>query len=249
MALILDIETIGFPKKQPELNSTEKDESYKMSELYNSARIVQISMMICDDKLNMVKLDDFIIKSDGFKIYNSHVHNITNEISKNHGHIFKNISDYIYMNLIQTSHIIAHNAQFDINVLKAELYRHGLNYIIDELEKKQIICSMLSTKNIVEAKNKFSKIKNPSLAELYNFACNEPIQNAHNSKYDVINLHKAIKNLYDAKKLFENENFVFKNDTRKIILMILINKHNVYHKNVIDNIANIHELNDLNFIF
>ena len=48
---------------------------------------------------------------------------------------------------------------------------------------------------MVKAKNKYGKIKYPSLAELYKFVCNKDIENAHNSKYDVINLHEICKNL------------------------------------------------------
>jgi hypothetical protein len=36
-----------------------------------------------------------------------------------------------------------------------------------------------------------------------------PIENAHNSKYDVINLHGIVKNMYDSKKLNFNETVVY----------------------------------------
>ena len=45
------------------------------------------------------------------------------------------------------------------------------------------------------SKNKFNKIKDPSLKELYYHAFNMEIENAHNSKYDVINLQEAIKKI------------------------------------------------------
>jgi len=56
---------------------------------------------------------------------------------------------------------------------------------------------MRHCKNIVKIINKFGKNKNPSLNELYVFCFNENIEKAHNSKYDVLNLHKVIKKMYD----------------------------------------------------
>jgi len=37
----------------------------------------------------------------------------------------------------------------------------------------------------------------------------KPIENAHNSKYDVINLYGIVKNMYDSKKLNFNEVVVY----------------------------------------
>ena len=53
---------------------------------YNSARIVQLSFMICDDNMNELEKFDFIIKNNdkhSFNITNPEFHNITNEISQN----------------------------------------------------------------------------------------------------------------------------------------------------------------------
>jgi hypothetical protein len=56
---------------------------------------------------------------------------------------------------------------------------------------------MRHTKNIIKIINKFGKYKYPSLKELYRYCFDKEIENAHNSKYDVINLYDAIKKLYD----------------------------------------------------
>jgi hypothetical protein len=69
--------------------------------------------------------------------------------------------------------------------------------IIEEINSKEILCSMKLTTQIVKAINKNGKIKYPSLGELYNFVFNTPIENAHNSYFDVVNLHSSIKYLYD----------------------------------------------------
>ena len=61
--------------------------------------------------------------------------------------------------LKKVSHIVAHNAIFDMSILKSELFRLGLYSIIDELNTKQILCTMKHTKKIVKALNKIGNIK------------------------------------------------------------------------------------------
>ena len=192
MYIILDTETIGLPNCVGLPYGSYYN--YKKLDKYESSRIVQLSYMICDDNFNEIIIKDFIIKRNNFDINNSEFHNITNEISDN-GSDFMIVANEFYKDLQMSTIILAHNAMFDINVLKSELYRNNLDEIIEELEKKVIICTMQHTKLLVNAKNKYGKIKNPSLAELYYYACKENINNQHNSKYDVINLYQSIKNI------------------------------------------------------
>ena len=198
MALIIDVETTGLPKRDN--LSYGQNPSYKNLEMYDSCRIVQISMMLCNKKFEEISFEDFIIKADDFSIGNSSFHGITDEISKNEGKSFSEVAEIVLTYVKKASHIVAHNANFDFPVLCSELYRHNLSNIIAELETKKILCTMKHTKLMVGAKNNYG-IKYPSLAELYKFVIKEDIQNAHNSKYDVINLHKIVKALYDSERL------------------------------------------------
>jgi DNA polymerase III epsilon subunit-like protein len=193
MALIIDVETTGLP----DFGTLAYGQypSYESLDNYNSSRVVQLSMMVCNEKLDPMEMFDFIIKSDGFVIENSNFHGITNEISLEKGIMFSDVALILSQQLKKVSHIIAHNAMFDINIIKSELYRLSMNSLIQEINSKQILCTMKETKKIVRAKNKYDRVKDPSLAELYKFAVGKDIENAHNSNYDVINLHLAIKNL------------------------------------------------------
>ena len=60
MALIIDIETTGLPNRKG-LKFGENP-SYLDNNKYDSCRIVQISYMLCDNKLEKIKLNDNIIK-------------------------------------------------------------------------------------------------------------------------------------------------------------------------------------------
>jgi DNA polymerase III epsilon subunit-like protein len=206
MALIIDVETTGLPIRG-NLPYGENP-PYTKLDLYKDARIVQISIMLCNENFEQIELHDFIVRTNGFKIGNSEFHGITDDISASKGIPFSDISSILSTYLKQVSHIIAHNANFDISIIKSELFRLDMQHIIDEIDLKHILCTMKHTKNIVKARNKYG-IKEPSLAELYSFVTKTSLNNAHNSKYDVINLHHAIKLLHDSDQLKYNIKMIY----------------------------------------
>ena len=187
MALIIDIETTGLPNRK-ELKFGEYP-LYSDNTKYDNCRIVQISYMLCDNKLEKIEMNDYIIKVN-FNIPNSNFHGITNKISINKGIEFNLLCDDFFKIIKKCSHIISHNLDFDINVIKNELFRINRNDIINEINNKKLICSMIKSKSIMNS------YKCPSLKELYKYATKKDITNEHNSKYDVINLHEALKLLY-----------------------------------------------------
>jgi DNA polymerase III epsilon subunit-like protein len=200
MALFLDTETTGLPDTH-NLRWGEYP-YYKKLDKYANARIVQFSMLISDNKYKFIDVKDYIIKREEFDITNEKFHGITNEISDNLGISFDVVAvEIFYENLKKVSHIIAHNVAFDVGVIKSELYRRNLQYIIDEIDKKTLLCTMKHMKPILKIINQYGNYKNPSLNEIYKFNFNKDIENAHNSLYDVLNLHKVVENMYKNKTL------------------------------------------------
>jgi DNA polymerase III epsilon subunit-like protein len=200
MALFIDTETNGLPNMK-DMKWGKYPDFYDLDK-YNTARIVQLSFIVTDKVFNNIDLQDYIIKREGFNINNSEFHCITDEISDKDGVNFNDAFYAFYESLKKTTHIFAHNIEFDISVIKSELYRRGLYHIIEEIDKKSLICTMRHTKDIIKIVNKFGKYKYPSLKELYRFCFDKEIENAHNSKYDVINLYDSIKKLYDNKNIY-----------------------------------------------
>jgi len=195
MALFIDTETNGLP------DMTNMKWGYYPNYWdigkYNTARIVQISYIVTDYNYNNLYLEDYVIKREDFNITNSEFHSITDEISDKIGTEFNYAIEEFYESLKKVECIVAHNIAFDISVIKSELHRRGLKHIIEEIDKKKLLCTMKHTKNIIKIINKFGKYKYPSMKELYRYCFGKEIENAHNSKYDVINLHSAIKHMYD----------------------------------------------------
>ena len=200
MAMFIDTETSGLPDTHNLRWGVYP--YYKHLDKYANARIVQFSMLITDNQFNDKEVKDFIIKRDGFDIANEKFHGITNEISDTIGVSFDTVAiDIFYELLKKVSHIIAHNVAFDVGVIKSELYRRGLKYIIEELDKKTLLCTMKHMKPILKIINPYGNYKNPSLNEIYKYNFNKDVENAHNSLYDVYNLHKVVEHMYKNKTL------------------------------------------------
>jgi len=200
MALFIDTETSGLPDTQNLRWGVYPN--YKNLDKYSNARIVQFSMLITDKQFEFEDVKDYIIKREGFDITNEKFHGITNDISDKSGITFDTVAiEIFYEQLIKVSHIIAHNVAFDIGVIKSELYRRNLQYIIDEIDKKTLLCTMKHMKPILKIINQYGNYKNPSLNEIYKYNFNKDVENAHNSLYDVYNLHTVVKHMYKNKTL------------------------------------------------
>jgi DNA polymerase III epsilon subunit-like protein len=203
MALFLDTETSGLPDTRNLRWGVYPN--YKDIDKYSNARIVQFSMLLTDNKYNFIDVKDYIIKREGFNITNKEFHGITDDISDDIGVSFNVVAiEIFYEQLKNVSHIIAHNVAFDVGVIKSELYRRNLQYIIDEIDKKTLLCTMKHMKPILKIINQYGNYKNPSLNEIYKYNFNKDVENAHNSLYDVYNLHKVVEHMYKNKTLNYN---------------------------------------------
>lgn len=215
MYLFFDLETTGLPKK--------RGLSYK--HLYNWPHIVQISWYISDadintnvdnvvdidksnvDEPNIDDIKDYIIKPSEFEIpiESSNVHGITNEYAIKNGMDLKTVLNIFACDLQKTDVIIAHNIEFDSNVLLCEMMRLGMDDEINLFKSIYKICTMKETTELCKIPftntwckngvNKSKKYKWPKLSELYSFLFNEELVGAHNSKNDVLGLVKCFNQL------------------------------------------------------
>lgn len=211
--VFIDLETSGLPQRD-ERNSW-KIPHYRDLTKYNSCRIIQISAMLCDAKdLTPLESQSAFIKANDFDISaESHqIHGITKEQTLELGMEFAQcMQEVMYPLFSRASYVAAHNAAFDVNVLKSELVRNHCDDMLRHMEKKmKVICTMKSTKHIVCAKNPKGRLKNPTLKELYRFATGEEMEETehHDAVYDVINMHQSVKILVerDGLELYTDKN-------------------------------------------
>jgi DNA polymerase III epsilon subunit-like protein len=165
-SVIVDVETTGIPKNY----------NYTDIDAFKNARMVQLSFILTDFN-DIYEEFNYIIKRNDFNINNSHIHGITNEISDNQG-IDIEVALNRFIEVSNDKTVYAHNAKFDIAIIKSELMRLNKQY------NPLVVCTML----------KYSKQKYLKLTELYYQTFNEHIKQDHNSINDCIILYKILKN-------------------------------------------------------
>lgn len=196
--LIIDVETNGLP--------TRRNAHYSETDVW--PRIVQISWGIYDVQGNELKFSDHIINPKGtFSISeeSSKIHGITNKIAKDKGISIKKALKELRADVKDNDNLVAfisHNINFDLNVIKSEFSRINRKL---KLTDKEIICTMLATTNFCKLSRSANPkpgaaYKYPKLEELYNILFEAPMEKAHDSKYDVINLAKCFFHLLNNYK-------------------------------------------------
>lgn len=213
--LIFDVETTGLPKRNY------GDMPYfKYLDRYNEARVVQLSFSVYTENGFLLREHDYIVKyklnhknNDINKLLefnipeeSTKIHGITEEISLKKGYKFEYALSKFTEEVSRVKVLVAHNLNFDINILMSEMWRLHIAYrkkeheknkfinMINEMITKKTYCTMLNTidfckipfKNSFNYKNKDKdNWKFPRLEELYEKLFNKKPQNCHNALYDI----------------------------------------------------------------
>ena len=181
--LVLDLETTGLAK----------DYKDSFDNVDNWPYIVQISYQILSGYDNdMLKEADYILRPENFVIPESSIllHGITNDIANEKGWDRKDFYKYFVEQLKAVHYIVAHNADFDVNVLKCELLRYT-EMTVTEINSLfsgiHIICTMKASVDLCKIlrNSNSSEYKYPKLNELYNHLFGKGYENPHNSLFDV----------------------------------------------------------------
>ena len=172
--IAFDFETSGLPEGRRNIDVTR--ETLKS---YDTCRAVSLSAARFSQRGRLLDTFDAIITPTDFSISERsiEVHGITEERAKREGRPFTNVFlDFMKFIGPRTKTIVAHNAQFDVSVLKSEMLRHEINSgLIKDLN---IQCTLKLYKE------RF--LKPIRLGVLYKEIFGEEFENAHNSLADCI---------------------------------------------------------------
>jgi len=171
--LFFDTETTGLPS----------DYNAPINNSHNWPRLVQISWILTEENANIISQKNFIIKPNGFVIpkTSSDIHRITTEKAVKEGLDLSIVLDLFDSDLEQADIIIGHNIDFDIKVVRAEIYRLKRT---DNLVGKNTICTMKSTTDFCKIQGKYG-YKFPKLQELYTKLFGHGFEEAHDSQADI----------------------------------------------------------------
>ena len=168
----LDFETSGLPKgRKPVTRETLGQ--------YDTCRAVSLSAARFSSRGRLVDTFDAMILPTDFEISPGSVaiHGITEEMAKSRGRPFVQVfTDFMTFIGPRTKTMVAHNAKFDVSVLRSEMLRHGINLsLIDELNFR---CTLELYRE------RF--LKPIRLGVLYEDIFGEQFEDAHNSLADCI---------------------------------------------------------------
>lgn len=169
--------------------------SHTKLENYDTARIVSICWIVSQhDKI--VEQNYFVIKPDEFIISNESyaIHGISQQEAERTGVQLAPVLKQFAESLAKCKSIVAHNIQFDVNVIMSECFRYNLHDIVALIQSKHHICTMLKGKEFMNVK------KYPKLSELYKHLYGEDLVNAHNALADTMYCHKCYIKMFPVDK-------------------------------------------------
>ena len=171
--LVFDTETNGLPINY---NSPHKNPN-------NWPKLIQIAWYVFGENANFITKEVIVIKPEGFVIgpVISKLTGINQEYALKHGVSVKQALDLFFDAIKNVSYIVAHNLEFDENVILAECLRANRSFPLNEpdfITRK--ICTMKSSKDFCD----LPKQKFPKLGELYEKLFLKEIEVEHNALSD-----------------------------------------------------------------
>ncbi|WP_435356946.1 3'-5' exonuclease [Emticicia sp. SJ17W-69] len=174
--IFFDTETTGLPKYY----------NAPITQENNWPRLVQLAFLEYFEDGSLSAKHNYIIKPEGFSIPRDAtlIHRISNQQAQTEGHDLTKVLDLFADAINESVILIAHNFDFDKNIVGAEFVRK--NFDTKPLLTKRSFCTM-KNKNVVnfceiQGKNGY---KWPKLEDLYFKLFKEKISNAHDASVDI----------------------------------------------------------------
>ena len=193
--IALDTETTGIPTSRAKPTT-------KNLHHYDSCRMVSIAIVEFNGLGQEVDTWHTIIYPDNFKVDATHVHGITQEQAEKEGKHFLDIYHMLVGMLYMCPDVVGHNLQFDLNVIRAEMIRRGLeDNILDHINP---ICTLKLYRQIF--------LKPIKLEVLYKGLFGKDLDGAH----DALNDARAAGEVYP---LLKNDPRAYKPITPKRVVI------------------------------
>lgn len=176
--LFFDVETTGLPVR----NANPKDQ-----ESFSKCRLVSIAWVLRDES-TVYAQKYYVVDTgkNGESVGASHIHGVTRNILDRYGNKVMDVLEDFMKDFRRSNILIAHNMDFDKNVVCSELFRLGMDEEANELLNCPKLCTMKSTTDICRIESKWgTSYKWPKLVELNKFLFDEEFKNQHHAMADV----------------------------------------------------------------
>jgi DNA polymerase-3 subunit epsilon len=170
--LFFDTETTGIPRNW----------RAPMSDLDNWPRVVQIAWVVCDRDGSKVAEEGMLVKPVGFQIPAdaTRVHGITTDQAMRDGVSLADALARFSADAKSREMAIAHNLEFDENVLGAEFLRAGLSNPLPGMRR---LCTMRTSTQHCRLPGRYG-FKWPTLEELHECLFHEKPAGSHDALVD-----------------------------------------------------------------
>ena len=181
MYIFFDTETTGLPKNW----------NASPSDVDNWPRVIQLAFIVFNKDKRPFLTYNRLIKPNGWEVPKEDFwikHGFTQEKCENEGVPIEEALG-IFLKAYETCEIaVAHNMNYDFNILAAEMIRAGLKS--EKRLKKE--CTMIQGTDLLKIPSpKGSGYKWPKLEELHNFLFKEGFDGAHDALNDVMATSKC----------------------------------------------------------
>jgi DNA polymerase-3 subunit epsilon len=177
--LFFDTETTGIPVGA--ISNPSEYDKYP--------RLVQLAFLLINQSQFILNACNFIIKPLDFIIPNKStlIHGITTDFALKKGHSINFVLAEFISAAIQADYIIAHNFDFDYNVIGAEAARAGFQRQYNAaFQYKENICTMRSTADLLKIPRGINgNYRNPKLSDLYFHLFGNGFKHGRNAFTDV----------------------------------------------------------------
>jgi DNA polymerase III epsilon subunit-like protein len=173
MYLVIDCETTGLPK----------DRNAPIRDVDNWPRVIQLAWALYDETQKAAETVVRLIRPEGFVIPGDvqHIHNISTELALSEGKDIAETLHALASAAADAKVLIAHNLDFDVNVISAEYLRLGLE---PPFGGKKRICTMLQSVEFCKIEGNRG-YKWPKLSQLHQKLFGSDFSEAHDAGADV----------------------------------------------------------------
>ena len=170
-----DTETTGLPMARTRATPDNIDN-------FKHCRMLSLALVKYTSSGREVSSYHGIVYPADFEVKATEIHGITPEHAMAVGKPFRQIYDTFIETTRGIDILVAHNSQFDEDVLFSECYRHGLS--VEPFKRMRFVCTLDMTKTVF--------LRNMKLGVLYKEVFNEELEGAH----DALNDSRACGRVY-----------------------------------------------------
>jgi DNA polymerase III subunit epsilon len=161
--------------------------------------VVQLGAVLAESEVIYAELN-VIIQPEGREISDeaARVHQIDQDLAKQVGVWESDVASIMSSLIRRAETLVAHNYDFDSQMLAAMFKRNGPSSVVDALFGPNSFCTMRETTDLCQLSGgPYGQYKWPKLQELHQFLFNEPFVGAHDAMFDI---RATMKCYYELKR-------------------------------------------------